>query len=236
MRYLTERILDLSPPTPDIVINDIPYQNLHPTSPTGPVSLADCMNIFNMERSAIREAVVVRNIRSALIGTQLRQYVSRRTSESTSRSRAPRNMMPELGRRFECTEFTIKKHMLWSRIAGLMPSLVVNGNNLFDWIFASNSAVRYQCHENAILERTIAAASNQSIQIQTNLRLNRLLDIDSTDNGEVDNGNEEDGGIAGGMHSLSSSQAFIHHPSIYCGSGHHLSFRLKPLKCPEVKI
>jgi hypothetical protein len=147
------------------------------------------MNIFNTETSAIREAVVVRNIRSGLIGTQLRQYFSRRTSESTSRSRAPRNMMPELARRFDCTEFTLKKHMLWSQIVGLMPSLVVNGNNLFDWIFASNSAVRYQCHENAIIERTLLAASNQGNQISTNLRLNRL----GIDNGEVDNGKEEDG-------------------------------------------
>jgi hypothetical protein len=99
---------------------------------------------------------------SVLIGTQLRHYVDRRITENTSRTSAPRNMMPEIARHLHCNEFAIKKHMLWSRIAGLMPSLVVNGNNLFDWIFASDSAVRYQCHENAILERTISAANNQT--------------------------------------------------------------------------
>jgi hypothetical protein len=86
---------------------------------------------------------------------------------------------------------------MWqSRIAGLMPNLVVNENNLFDWIFQSHSTVRYRCHENVILERTIAAANNETGQVRTNLRVNRLLDIDCRDNAQVDNGNEEEGGIA----------------------------------------
>jgi len=164
-----DAIMDLCPPTPVFIINDMPFAEIQSKT-----VFSDYLDILGTESAATG---VTRRAAAAIMGTQLRMYVGKRQEVSRSHGsrgiRGPRNMLREMSTKLHCPEIKVKKWMLWSSLVERIPSLVVTGESLFGWILTADTTVSNKTIQNFVVETVYR--ETPSSKVTTNIQVDVLL-------------------------------------------------------------